>query len=78
MRIFVQICLAVQHIHKKNMLHRDLKSQNVFLTKSGVVKLGDFGIAQVRGESDSIPPAPVFCCRYTRTRLAINKSYTKA
>ncbi|XP_052784823.1 serine/threonine-protein kinase nekl-2-like [Mya arenaria] len=43
---FVQICLALEYIHSKRFLHRDLKPQNVFLTTSGVVKLGDFGIAR--------------------------------
>ena len=41
-----QICLALQHIHKKKIIHRDLKSNNVFLMKSGIIKLGDFGIAK--------------------------------
>ena len=41
-----QICLALRHIHKKKILHRDLKSGNIFLMKSGIVKLGDFGIAK--------------------------------
>ena len=41
-----QICLALNHIHKKKIIHRDLKSGNIFLTKSGLVKLGDFGIAK--------------------------------
>ena len=46
MGIFVQLCLALQHVHKLKILHRDLKSQNVFLTQQGMVKLGDFGIAK--------------------------------
>jgi NIMA (never in mitosis gene a)-related kinase len=44
---FVQVCLAIKHVHDRKVLHRDLKSQNVFLSKSGMVKLGDFGIARV-------------------------------
>ena len=43
---FTQICLALKHIHDKKIIHRDLKSGNVFLMKSGLVKLGDFGIAK--------------------------------
>ena len=45
---FVQITLALKHIHDRKILHRDLKTQNVFLTLGRVVKLGDFGIAKVR------------------------------
>ena len=41
-----QICLALQHLHNKKILHRDLKSGNVFLMKSGIIKLGDFGMAR--------------------------------
>jgi len=43
---FTQICLSVKHIHDRKILHRDIKSQNIFLTKNGLVKLGDFGIAK--------------------------------
>jgi NIMA (never in mitosis gene a)-related kinase len=43
---FTQICLALKHIHDKKILHRDLKSQNIFLTENGIVKIGDFGIAK--------------------------------
>ena len=43
---FTQICLALKHIHDRKILHRDLKSQNIFLSKNGLVKIGDFGIAK--------------------------------
>ncbi len=47
LKIFTQICLALQHVHSKRILHRDLKTQNIFLTKNRDVKLGDFGISRV-------------------------------
>lgn len=43
---FVQISLGLQHMHSKHVLHRDLKPNNIFLTKKGKVKLGDFGISK--------------------------------
>ena len=33
--------------HSKNVLHRDLKTANIFLTKEEVVKVGDFGISKM-------------------------------
>ncbi|XP_029065592.1 serine/threonine-protein kinase Nek3 isoform X7 [Monodon monoceros] len=44
---FTQMCLGVNHIHKKRVLHRDIKSKNIFLTQKGKVKLGDFGSARL-------------------------------
>lgn len=47
MFLFVQLALALQHIHALHVLHRDLKPLNIFLTRQGIVKLGDFGIARL-------------------------------
>ena len=44
---FTQICLGMKHIHDRKVIHRDLKGQNIFLTKRGFVKIGDLGIAKV-------------------------------
>ncbi|XP_048151407.1 serine/threonine-protein kinase Nek3 isoform X3 [Corvus hawaiiensis] len=58
---FVQMCLAVKHIHDKRVLHRDIKSKNVFLTQSGKVKLGDFGSARLLAHPMS------YACTYVGT-----------
>ncbi|KAM4627422.1 serine/threonine-protein kinase Nek3 isoform 2-T2 [Polymixia lowei] len=42
---FAEMCTGAKHIHDKRVLHRDLKSKNIFLTDNGTIKLGDFGSA---------------------------------
>lgn len=44
---FLQICMALKYLHDNYILHRDLKTANIFLTSKNVVKLGDFGISTV-------------------------------
>ncbi|XP_043533250.1 uncharacterized protein LOC122540959 isoform X2 [Chiloscyllium plagiosum] len=47
LNLFHQMVAAIYYLHKHNVLHRDLKTANLFLTKRGEVKLGDFGVAKV-------------------------------
>lgn len=44
---FIQIVLALQYMHDRSILHRDLKTQNIFLTRNEIVKVGDLGIAKI-------------------------------
>lgn len=43
---FVQILCGLHHIHRRRMIHRDVKSANLFVTSNGIMKLGDFGFSQ--------------------------------
>lgn len=48
LKFFAQMLLSIQHVHSKQILHRDLKTQNILLDKKReVVKIGDFGISKV-------------------------------
>ncbi|XP_030559258.1 serine/threonine-protein kinase Nek8 [Drosophila novamexicana] len=45
--VFEQISSAINYMHSENILHRDLKTANVFLNGRGIVKIGDFGISKI-------------------------------
>ncbi len=51
-RLFGQVCRAVQYAHSRLIVHRDLKPDNILVTADGTVKLLDFGIAKLLAESE--------------------------
>ena len=73
---FVQICLAIKHVHDKRILHRDLKSQNIFMTKGGRIKLGDFGIARVLSSTKDNAKTMVGTPYYLSPEIIENKPYS--
>lgn len=53
-KVFIHICLGMHYLHNRNVIHRDIKSLNVFLTKDNSAKLGDFGnIKRVKDDSQN-------------------------
>lgn len=76
MNWFVQLCLAMDNIHTRKILHRDIKSQNIFLTKSNTVKLGDFGISKVLENTVAMAQTVQGTPYYMSPEVCQNKPYT--
>ena len=49
--ISIQIAEGLEAAHKKGVVHRDIKSQNIMITSDGKVKIMDFGLAKIKGGS---------------------------
>mmetsp|Transcript_15703 Transcript_15703/g.19162 ORF Transcript_15703/g.19162 Transcript_15703/m.19162 type:complete len:825 (+) Transcript_15703:99-2573(+) len=75
-RWIAQMCDALQYIHAKRVIHRDLKSSNVFLSSEQDVKLGDLGIAKILestlADADSVVGTP----QYLSPELCENRPYS--
>ncbi|XP_072433229.1 serine/threonine-protein kinase Nek5-like isoform X2 [Chiloscyllium punctatum] len=73
---FVQICLGLKHIHDRKILHRDIKTQNIFLCNKGVtVKLGDFGIARMLNNTMELAHTCIGTPYYLSPEICANQPY---
>lgn len=59
--LFLQVLMAVHHVHSRHMIHRDIKSANILLCSNGLVKLGDFGFSKLYAASVSEDVGRTFC-----------------
>ena len=72
---FVQISLALKHIHDRKILHRDIKTQNIFLTSRKLIKLGDFGISKVLRGTMECARTAIGTPYYLSPEICENKPY---
>ncbi|CDW72535.1 protein kinase domain containing protein [Stylonychia lemnae] len=73
---FTQISLAMKHIHDRKILHRDIKCQNIFLTRSKMIKMGDFGIARVLNHTHEVARSMVGTPYYLSPEIIQGRPYS--
>eukprot|EP00658_Telonema_sp_P-2_P042009 TRINITY_DN30103_c0_g1_i1.p1 TRINITY_DN30103_c0_g1~~TRINITY_DN30103_c0_g1_i1.p1 ORF type:complete len:350 (+),score=75.28 TRINITY_DN30103_c0_g1_i1:251-1300(+) len=73
---FAQMSLSLHYLHKRKILHRDIKPQNVFLTKDLMVKLGDFGVAKILDRAESLAVTTVGTPYYMSPEVFKCKPYS--
>uniref|UniRef100_A0A0N4ZSG5 non-specific serine/threonine protein kinase n=1 Tax=Parastrongyloides trichosuri TaxID=131310 RepID=A0A0N4ZSG5_PARTI len=78
--IFTQIVDGVCYLHQNNILHRDLKTANIFLTKNNDVKIGDFGISKIMGTNTKMDGAKTVIGTpyYISPEMCEGKSYNES
>lgn len=76
MNWLVQMVVALKHIHSRKILHRDLKTSNLFLTAQGHLKVGDFGIAKVLEGSLEQAQTLIGTPYYMSPEIMENKPYS--
>ncbi len=71
-----QAALGLEHVHEHGLVHRDIKPSNLMLTKDGVVKLLDLGLARLRDDQRDEPltheSAPLGTVEYMSPEQARN------
>ena len=74
-RFFLQCAVGLQYMHSKHILHRDVKTPNVFLDGNCNVKLGDLGVAKVLSSHTHFAVTLVGTPYYLSPELCSNKQY---
>ena len=74
-KLFIKITLGLAAIHKLKILHRDLKTLNIFLTKDLDIKIGDLGVAKMLSHSGCFAKTLIGTPYYLSPELCEEKPY---
>src|SRR5205085_290638 len=73
-RVFELVAAALAHMHRRGVLHADMKPGNVMLSRAGEVKVIDYGLAWVKGEpKERLQGTPEYMAPETVKRKLINE-----
>ncbi|KEG06752.1 putative serine/threonine protein kinase [Trypanosoma grayi] len=77
--LFLQLLLALHHVHSRHMIHRDVKTANILLCSNGLIKLGDFGFSKMYSATVSDDVGKTFCGTpyYVAPEIWRRKPYSK-
>ena len=72
---FQQTAAGLQYLHSKNIIHRDVKSMNIFLTDDGQIKLGDLGVSRLMEDDRAAEMSRVGTPMYFAPELIKREAY---
>lgn len=74
-KFFIEMCLGLHYLHYFRILHRDIKSMNIFLGKDDKVKIGDLGVAKQLNQTNNLAHTVVGTPYYLSPELCEEKPY---
>ncbi len=74
LRVFEQVAAGIVHMHRRNVLHADLKPSNIMLGRGTTVKVLDYGLAWIKGEpKDRVQGTPEYLAPETVSHKLVNE-----